>query len=227
MPNAAEDRASSTPGDTAVEAAQAVYTPLTLPLYDVIVHGLSNRFAWRCPTERLVALYRSNQSSRHLEAGCGTGYFINRVDPDSFERLVLLDANRHCLARSAARLARYRPETQSANLLQPFEIAGGRFDSIALTYVLHCLPGTLDWKLRAVDYLRALLLDGGVLFGATILGRGINPNAAARTLLGAYNAKGVFNNRGDDMYSLDRGLRDRFNDVRIERIGCVALFECR
>jgi hypothetical protein len=43
---------------------------------------------------------------------------------------------------------------------------------------------------------------GAVLFGATILGRGIAPNVAARSLLRFYNAKGVFNNLDDDLGTL-------------------------
>ena len=57
-------------------------------------------------------------------------------------------------------------------------------------------------KLAAVDHLRPLMREGAVLFGATILGRGIAPNRAARALLDLYNAKGVFNNREDDLASL-------------------------
>jgi hypothetical protein len=53
----------------AIAAAHAIYTPLMLSFYDRLVHGLSNRFAWRCPTERMLDLYRTNLSARHLEAG--------------------------------------------------------------------------------------------------------------------------------------------------------------
>jgi hypothetical protein len=63
-----------------------------------------------------------------------------------------------------------------------------------------------------------------VLFGATILGCGIEPNRAAGALLDLYNAKGVFNNREDDLASLSEGLRRRFENVTVEREGCVALF---
>ena len=79
-------------------------------------------------------------------------------------------------------------------------------------------------KLAAADHLRPLMSKGAVLFGATILGRGIAPNRAARTLLTLYNAKGVFNNREDDLASLRDGLRQRFGRVEIETEGCVALF---
>jgi hypothetical protein len=95
---------------------------------------------------------------------------------------------------------------------------------VGLTYVLHCLPGRMSEKLATIDHLRPLMTERAVLFGATILGRGIAPNMAARTLLDLYNAKGVFNNWEDDAASLSDGLRKRFDQVEIEVQGCVALF---
>jgi Methyltransferase domain len=213
-----------TPGATAVARAHAVYTPLSLFFYDLLVHRLSNHLAWRCLTRRLLALYKANLSGNHLEAGVGTGYFIDHVTDAGFDRLVLLDINRHCLDRAARRLARFNPTLVQANLLAPIVPPLAPFDSIAITYVLHCLPGRMDEKLVALDHLRPLMKEGAVLFGATILGNGISPNLAARQLLALYNAKGVFNNYDDDLDSLSAGLRQRFARVEIERQGCVALF---
>jgi hypothetical protein len=82
-------------------------------------------------------------------------------------------------------------------------------------------------KLIALDHLRPLMEKRAVLFGAAILGRGVDPNFAARTLLDLYNKKGVFNNREDDLQSLSDGLRQRFEDVHVEMQGCVALFRAR
>jgi hypothetical protein len=102
-----------------------------------------------------------------------------------------------------------------------------RSTSVGLTFVLHCLPGTMTEKLVAVDHLKPLMGEGATLFGATILGRGVEPNAAARALIDLYNAKGVFNNRADDVESLARGLETRFGRVEIEQHGLVALFNAR
>jgi hypothetical protein len=82
-------------------------------------------------------------------------------------------------------------------------------------------------KLKAIDHLRPFMNKGAVLFGATILGRGIEPNGAARSLLRLYNAKGVFNNLDDDLAALTDGLKRRFERVEIETKGCVALFRAR
>jgi hypothetical protein len=210
--------------DKAIARAHMVYTPFTLSIYDVLVHGLSNRFVWRCPTQRLVELYRDNLASEHLEAGVGTGFLLDRSATPKLKRLVLLDANRNCLDRSGRRLARFKPELHQVNLLAPLALDIAPVGSVGLTYVLHCLPGRMDEKLKAIDHLRPLMRDGATLFGATILGRGTTPNAAASTLLDLYNAQGVFNNREDDLAALSDGLRRRFARVEITQEGCAAIF---
>src|SRR5262245_16600062 len=189
-----------------------------------MVHGLSNRFAWRCPTQRLVELYRENLAPDHLEAGVGTGLLLDRAATPKLNRLVLLDANRNCLDRAGARLARFEPELHQVNLLAPLALGTAPVASIGLTYVLHCLPGSMDEKLTAIEHLRPLMRDGATLFGATILGRGIALNPAARALSDLYNVKGVFNNRTDDLKSLSDGLRRRFAKVAVMQEGCVAIF---
>jgi hypothetical protein len=210
--------------EKAIVRAHAVYTPFTLSIYDVLVHGLSNRFVWRCPTERLLQLYRDNLASEHLEAGVGTGFLLDRSATPKLKRLVLLDANRGCLDRSGQRLARFKPELHRVNLLAPFTLDTAPVASVGLTYVLHCLPGHMDEKLEAIDHLRPLMRDGATLFGATILGRGTTPNPVASTLLDLYNAQGVFNNRDDDFAALSDGLRRRFARVEIAQEGCAAIF---
>ena len=212
------------PDAEAITNAHAIYTPFMLSIYDSLVHGLSNHLAWRCPTRQLLDLYRANLSANHLEAGVGTGFFLDRMGGPELKRLVLLDINRNCLARAERRLARFKPTLCEANLLAPLNLELAPFSSIGLTYVLHCLPGRMSEKLKAVDHLRPLMEERAVLFGATILGRGIEPNWAARALLDLYNEKGVFNNREDDLRSLTDGLRERFDDVHVEMRGCVALF---
>ena len=217
-------RELTAPDAEAIAKAHAIYTPFMLSIYDLLVHGASNHLAWRCPTRRLLDLYRANLTANHLEAGVGTGHFLDREGGSDLKRLVLLDINRNCLARAERRLARFKPTLCEANLLAPFKLELAPFSSIGLTYVLHCLPGRMSEKLKVVDHLQPLMERRAVLFGATILGRGIDSNWAARTLLDFYNEKGVFNNREDDLRSLTDGLRERFDDVHIEMQGCVALF---
>ena len=207
----------------AIAKAHAIYTPLSLSFYDVAVHGLSNRFAWKCPTSKLVELYRRHLSGNHLEAAVGTGLFLERAGR-SFDRLVLLDINTNCLEMAAGRLHRFLPDCRQTNLLSPLSLGLGPFDSVGLTYVLHCLPGSMSEKLVAVDHLKPSMAKGATLFGATILGQDIRPNAPARALLRAYNRQGVFNNLEDNLGTLREGLESRFAQVEIAQHGLVALF---
>lgn len=211
-----------------VRAGQAVYTRRGLRLYDFIVHGLSNRFVWRCPTQGLVAHYNRHVTANHLDVGVGTGYFLERCRfPTGAPRIALLDINRNSLDFAAGRIARHRPETYLRNLLEPLSIDAPPFDSVGLNYVLHCLPGTIAAKAVALDHLKAVMNADAVLFGSTLLQGGVPRGRLARRLMAFYNRKGIFSNRDDDLDGLKAALGQRFRDVSIEVAGCAALFSAR
>lgn len=103
---------------TATHAGQAVYSASFLNIYDLWVHGVSNRVLWRCPTERLVAHYDQHVSANHLDVGVGTGLLLDRCSfPTSSPRVVLCDLNENSLAHCAQRIARYSPTTVRADVL--------------------------------------------------------------------------------------------------------------
>ena len=211
-----------------VAAGQAVYTQGVLRAYDLIVLGVSNRFIWRCPTPRLLALYDQHVSGNHLDVGVGTGYFLDRCRfPSPAPRLALLDLNPNSLAFAAARVARYRPERYRHNVLAPLEADIAPFDSVGVNYLLHCLPGSIDSKAVVFDHLRGVMNPGAVLFGATLLQDGVVRNGAAKRLMAFYNNKGIFSNRQDDLDSLRQALDRRFRAVSVEVVGCAALFSGR
>ncbi|MBF4344022.1 methyltransferase type 12, partial [Vibrio anguillarum] len=99
-----------------------------------------------------------------------------------------------------------------------------KFESISVNYLLHCLPGNLIDKGIMFKHLKEHLNDGGVLFGSTILGKGTKQNFFAKKLMGVYNKKGIFSNNNDDLDSLLLSLNKHFTDVKVEVVGCVALF---
>jgi SAM-dependent methyltransferase len=204
-------------------AGQAVYTRSFLRLYDMIVLRFSNRWLWRCPTAKLVAHYEANVGAHHLDAGPGTGYFLDVADLPQLRRLVLIDPNPAVLAHASRRLARFDPELLEANVLVPIDHPAGA-DSVACNYVLHCLPGTLGEKAEAIANLTRLLRPGGVFFGATILGEPEGHTAVGRRLLKVYNRKGIFGNGTDTRAELDRALAENLTDVEIEVHGAVAAF---
>ena len=72
--------------------------------------------------------------------------------------------------------------------------------------------------------MRALLADGGVLFGATVLGVGVPHNLIARRAIAAYNARGVFGNERDSREGLEAALAASFSRHTVTLQGSVALF---
>ncbi len=210
------------------ERSASVYTKRTLALYDRWVLGFSNRYVWRCQTEHLLELYRRHLTDNHLEAGPGTGRLLADTLPQlpgPVRRCALVDLNPDCLDHASAELAAHGPERHLADLLQPLELPGPRFASIALNYVLHCLPGPLEEKSGNVfDHLRDHLEDDGVLFGSTLLGKDIQIPLAARPLMAAYNRMGVFDNGEDSLGGLMESLSQRFRTFHVEVHGCGVLF---
>ena len=88
-----------------VERGHAAYTKRSLALYDWWVLGFSNKRIWKCPTEKLLELYRAHISDNHLEVGVGTGYFLKNTLPEGEPRVGLLDINRDCLDRAYREIA--------------------------------------------------------------------------------------------------------------------------
>lgn len=209
-----------------VEAGQAVYTPLTLKIYDVAVLGVSNSYLWRCPTSKLVALYDRNVSERHLDVGVGSGYFLNKATwPVAQPEITLLDLNENSLTAASRRIARYAPSTIAANVFEPLPTRQ-KFRSVGLCYLLHCLPGSMAEKAPLVfDNLMQVTEPGGRIFGATILQGDAPRSAAAQALMNFYNRKGIFSNAADTFEALNGVLGERFKKFATLREGAVVIFE--
>ena len=206
----------------------AGYSPFVLALYDFWVHGLNNRFFWKCPTRRLIEHYRTCLTANHLEIGPGTGYLLERSGfPETRPRLVLCDMNAHCLGKAGRRLGRFRPALVRRDVLQPLRGLGERFRSVGMNYVLHCLPGDLVSKGRVFGHVAECLEPGGTFFGSTILGGGVPLSRPARLQLWLLNRRGHLSNRHDTLGDLEAGLEAVFTDCRIETQGCVALFSAK
>lgn len=201
-----------------------IYSRAVLSVYDLIVLRVSNSLAWRCPTREIAAFYNQHLGRDHLDIGVGTGYFLDTCRfPGTQPAITLVDLNMSSLRVTGARIRRYDPAAICADVLAPLPLAG-QFESIAISYLLHCLPGTLDTKAVVFQQLKPRLKLGGVLFGTTILGTGVAHNPFARALLTLYNAAGLFSNTADSRAALERGLSQHFSDYSVHVTGCVALF---
>jgi ubiquinone/menaquinone biosynthesis C-methylase UbiE len=213
---------------TAAKAALRIYIKPVLSLYDPFVHGFSNPLVWRCPTRLMLEMYNTHVSANHLDVGVGTGYFLDKCTfPSETPTISLLDFSSNTLAKTAKRIARYNPTTYLANIYDPLPITAPPFDSIGLNYVLHCLPGSMLDKGVVLQHLKPLLSATGVLFGSTILGRGVYRTPQAKVLMRTYNAIKAFSNSADDVATLEKILGQTFQEYRVKIVGCVAFFKAR
>ena len=212
------------PSDAAY-AGQEVYSRAFLRIYDPVILGFYGNVVWRCPTSRLVEQYRQRVGHRHLDVGPGTGYFLEHARLPYDAQITLLDPNPDVLAHAIRRLSHRRPSAIQADVLKPLPLTTGeRFDSAALNYVLHCLPGPPVRKAAAVQNLAAVLKPGGVLFGATVLGTTGPHTRLSRAVLWFVNSRRIFDNLSDTEDGLRELLEASFATVEIDVIGSVAVF---
>jgi len=204
------------------------YSRPVLNVYDLWVLGLSNQLAWKCPTRSvLLPFYEEHMGAQHLDVGVGTGFYLEHSRLAGSE-ITLLDLNENCLRKAAGRVRKSKPEILVRDVTSStFEQPPKRFDSIALFYVLHCLPGPMESKQIVIENLKRCLARDGVLYGATILGGVARHNAFARFLLRTYNEIGCFSNWADDIDGLRKILGREFGDVYIRQQNSVALFAAK
>ncbi len=208
-----------------LQSSVRLYTPFVLKFYDAFVLRFSSRAAWRFSASHILALYNRHLSEDHLEIGVGTGYFLDKATfPIAQPRITLVDLNANTLRATSRRIARYHPHCIVANALEPISF-DGLFSSIGMNYVLHTMPGNMHAKTVALRYARSYLQEGGVLFGTTLLGAGVDANPLARLLMRAYNRLKWFSNRQDSLTDLKAGLEEYFSRYNVQVIGPTAIFE--
>ncbi|HEU5047201.1 MAG TPA: methyltransferase domain-containing protein [Rickettsiales bacterium] len=206
------------------QKSSAIYTPLILKLYDWWVLGVSNRFAWECPTHQiLLPFFARHTSTRHLDVGVGTGFYPANTEFPAHAEITLLDLNRNSLEAAGARIPHMKTQRVQHDIMQPLP-QQIEFDSISLFYLLHCLPGKFSEKEKAIANLKQKLSPSGILYGATILGEEANHNRFGKKLMKIYNQKGIFGNQADTMQELKFILEKHFKEVDVQRHGKVALF---
>lgn len=206
-------------------ASASPYNGLTLRLYDTFVLNFTSPLAWGCRKETISDLYRAHVSSRHAEIGVGSGYFLRGLaTKEQWESLTLIDPNRAALSFAKKRLPAAPVTGHCADILRRETLPSERFKSIAANYLLHCLPGPIASKEVAVRNLASLLVDDGILFGATVLGASDRHNTLGRAVLKVCNRTGAFGNLDDSREGLQELLGRYFETVEIKLERTVAIF---
>ena len=162
----------------------------------------------------------------------GTGYYLNHLEFSDNTSVDLFDIETAPLASAESLLRRQHPNlkvrTRLHDILSNEELSRDTgYDSVGLTYLLHCLPGPGSRKVAIFPKIRDAMSPGGVVFGATVLGRGPWHSLAGGCLLRGLNWIRQFDNLSDTKVVFQRGLEDNFVDVKTWVIGSVLLFEAR
>jgi len=215
-----------TPADE-VLAGAAPYTSRILSTYDLWVLGLVCPVVWNCPRDEMLRLYQRSAGARHLDLGPGTGWFLERtVFPTLTPQVTLLDLNEGVLRKAGARIAHLQPRLLKRDVLAPLDLGDVRFDSVAMNFLLHCLPGGMAHKATVFDHVRPYVAPGGRIFGSTVLAHGVpHGKLAPKALRNLNDANGPMNNADDSLDQLRDEVLSRFPDARIAVRGSVALFD--
>lgn len=201
------------------------YSRWILEIYDWLILRISSTVVWRCPTPRLLSLYRHYLSHRHLEVGVGTGYLLDHgTFPTLRPQLTLLDCNPQVLAHAKRRLQRYSPSVVVQDVMQADWPQLPRYRSIGLSYVWHALTGTESERVAMLRRLADCLDRDGMLFGSTVVGIHAQMSGLAQSVSRHWQRVGVFNNQDDTYDSVQAALLQVFDEVHMWQVGYVVLF---
>jgi len=207
------------------------------------------QYAWCCSAAKQRAFYSRNLASarpkggpfRLCDIGVATGYYLEHAPIPEDSEVTVVDLNTNSLDAAADRCVASHPGVTTrkvhGDFLEPDagaalaitlpRLGGEKFDAISCMFLLHCVPGPPARKAEGLQRLAPLLKEDGVLFGTTILGKGVEHNFFGNFLMTAYNKNGSFQNWDDDAESIVQPLRETFADVKFEVVGTVLLFEAR
>jgi hypothetical protein len=203
----------------------AVYSNLLLSIYDIEVLMFELQYIFKCPLQKVTNFFNENVSGMHLDVGVGTGYFLYRCHfPVKNPVIHLMDLNPNTLIKTQKRIKRYETVAHQCNVLEPIQGNLPMFDSISAINFLHCLPGTMLDKEIAIKNLKLFLNKGGVFFGTTVLGQGVDVGLLYRMANAMYNKKSIFSNLNDSVSDLEVILKNNFRRYSVETVGSVAFF---
>ncbi|KAL9602840.1 MAG: hypothetical protein Q9219_001535 [cf. Caloplaca sp. 3 TL-2023] len=204
-----------------------------LTVYDWWVLGIVSTYAWACSVPHFtLPWFRNNvRRGRHLDIGVGTGYYLAMTDLTGVE-VTLADLNQDALDTARRRLVidgKVEKEEEIQCLLhditRPLPVSCPKYDSISLYYLLHCLPGPVPAKTTIFSHLKHSLAPGGVISGASVLGRDVRHNLFGRLIMAFGNWNGMFDNWPDNAVEFDGALREHFEDVETVVRGVVFLWK--
>lgn len=208
--------------DKKTKQSQAFFNRFLLKFYDFVVYKFVSEKVWGFENEKLLDRHRKYLGTSHLEVGVGTGYVLKKVI-SSLNQLTIMDLSEDCLEKAGERLSAKSPDLIRQNILEACK-SNTLFDSIALNYVLHCVPGGFRTKGFSFKNLKELMSEDAVIFGLSVVYHYQN-NVLAKLALWILNKLGIFNNKSDSADELEAELNKYFRYVNVKVINSVIQFE--
>lgn len=214
--------------------ASRIYKGLLLKIYDGFVVYYSNHWMWDYPRLRQLDFYNRYATAHHAEVGLATTWYLEnfRKRYNSYD-FTLIDLSADALSYAQDRLEHgpIRSVIKSLSTIHTDILENiptdKKFNSVGLNFVIHCLPGTIESKTRAIANIADILTDDGVLFGTTLLGQPAQSHINAKVVNKLYNRLGVFSNTTDTHEGLKNILEQHFHEVSIDEHWSGAGFVAR
>lgn len=200
----------------------------TLRIGDYFNYEIVYKHIWGCSVSVLKEHFKPLVSDTHLDLSVKSGYLLSHLLGTKTSKVVIADRCSKNLARSSVYLARFQPETLHLDPRTTFNTLRGSYDSVSINFLLQELPGPIEHKGRLVfNDVYNILESGGVVFGSTLVSRGITKPYLTKKLMRHMNRNLTLRNNLDSPSAIKRSLTKYFTDIRVEVIGCVALFSAR
>ena len=201
------------------------------------------KYVWRYSREDQLLAYQSSManSKNHLEIGTVSVWLPIMASKDlSSTRYCLLDIDQSAVISAKQHMINAGVPSNHIQSIQGDALQIDKlslpndqpFDSVAISYVLHCIPGSLNHKLPLIlDGLSRLdsVNENTIFFGSTITYPDINDDASIEDKIGLHSMHllqrvGIFNNGQDKHSDFDKIFSNYFNEYEIEKTGFVSSF---
>jgi SAM-dependent methyltransferase len=208
-----------------IRRSQRFFNSFILTFYDLMLYRCIAQYFWGCKPARLVKFYSDNLSGKHLDVGVGSGYLLRHgiKNPKDID-LSLMDLNENCLNKTEQAIYPIQAKTYQRNILVDIEGIPESYQSISVNYVMHCVPGSFKEKGIAFKHLKKLLRDDGILFGSSVVSKGVKKPCHSAVLMWVFNTIGLFDNSNDSLEDLTSVLKQYFKHVEIVESGPTVLF---
>lgn len=185
---------------------QKLYSGLYLKIYDR-VFKLIVETVYGASVNSILKMYKLHASSNHLEIGVGSGMLPAAAEFPENSDLTLMDINPNTFISTKKRVQNkfHTIQCYRVNVLEEIKLEK-KYTSIAMNFLIHCVPGSISEKRIIFENAIHLLENGGTLFGSTVVNEPALLNPLSKFIMHFLNKKGIYHNREDSLSGLKEVL---------------------